>query len=283
MRLLVAPGRRALAHASRSLGAVAAAASSDPTLADLVARTRAASRGPPSSTSSSLCVHGSDTAAEAVRFEPHAPPRVVTTTTAALGLPPRDAAGLRPPSASGGGQRATLVAREVAAGSAIDGDALILVRTEAVRAAVGARAAHVFPCRRPADTAALLAAVDAAAAAAAAPFGPPFELGVLEALLSESVRHFERRTRQLRVLADGVASDVGRALRWAGGAAASTGELGRLLPVQRALTEVLHDVREARGAVESVTASPRALEGLCLTDREKRGRREAGGDRKSNV
>ena len=139
MRLLVAPGRRALAHASRSLGAVAAAASSDPTLADLVARTRAASRGPPSSTSSSLCVHGSDTAAEAVRFEPHAPPRVVTTTTAALGLPPRDAAVLRPPSASGGGQRATQVAREVGAGSAIDGDALILVRTEAVRAAVGAR------------------------------------------------------------------------------------------------------------------------------------------------
>ena len=42
---------------------------------------------------------------------------------------------------------------------------LILVRTEAVRAAVGRASAFIFPAKRAADTAALLAAVDAAAAA----------------------------------------------------------------------------------------------------------------------
>ena len=60
----------------------------------------------------------------------------------------------------------------------------------------------------------------------------PFELAVLEALLSETVRQFERRHRQLRLLATGVEDDIGRTLRKAGGAGdvASSSELQRLLP-----------------------------------------------------
>lgn len=254
-----------LTPSTAGFATTAALAPSSPALTDLLPAARS---GPRPST---LCAQGSDKEVEAVRFEPHAPPRVVRTTPSALGLAPRDAALLRPPSSSGGGggQRATLAARDVVVPGP-DGkptaQPLILVRTEAVRAAVGRSSALIFPAKRAADTAALLAAVDAAAAASSTPFGPPFELAILEALLSESVRVFDRRARQLRLLADGVENDVARALRWAGGAAASTGELGRLLPVQRALTEVLHDVREARGAVEGVTASPRALAALCLTD-----------------
>ena len=96
----------------------------------------------------------------------------------------------------------------------------------------------------------------------------PFELAVLEALLSETVRQFERRHRQLRLLATGVEDDIGRTLRRAGGAGdvASSSELQRLLPIARALNEMAHDVREARSAVAEVADSDRLLAAVCLSD-----------------
>ena len=244
---------------------------------------------------------------------------------------------------------------------------LILLRTEAVHAAIGAEEAWVFPCTREADTRSALAAVrDAAEAspppprrwyerrglpyplvspptgtdeeagaakennggdqkllegaesrhataltfppggspdpggnnnvvvAASSPSPPspplPFELAVLEALLSETVRQFERRHRQLRLLATGVEDDIGRTLRKAGGAGdvASSSELQRLLPIARALNEMAHDVREARSAVAEVADSDRLLAAVCLSDeaderesegkeaKEARGGKEAG-------
>ena len=227
---------------------------------------------------------------------------------------------------------------------------LILLRTEAVRAAIGADEAWVFPCRRDADTRSALAAVRAAAEASPAPprawyerrglepprpapplspsspspllssartdrrttalaFPPgrtprasffseeddatnvvaascspsppplPFELAVLEALLSETVRQFERRHRQLRLLATGVEDDIGRTLRKAGGAGdvASSSELQRLLPIARALTAMAHDVREARAAVAEVADSDRLLAAVCLSDEVESSGEEKGG------
>ena len=42
------------------------------------------------------------------------------------------------------------------------------------------------------------------------------------------------------------------------------GDLQRLLPIQRALTEIQHDVKEAREAVESVVDSDSALNAVPL-------------------
>ena len=255
--------------------------------------------------------------------------QAVRLSAASLGLAPRDA-GLfsRPASGSGPGalpgQRATLVTRRVRADEGSGGchRGLILLRTEAVRAAIGADEAFIFPCRRERDTEVVLAnvleAVRAAAAASAtttpapaaaggAPPNPaqpspppsssssrlPFELAVLEACLAETVRQFERRHRQLRLVADGVADDVRRALRGGGGgdegggsggmpslfsSASSSGappEVGRLLPIAIALQEVRHDVREAAAAVSEVADSDAAVAAVCLSDHEHGG--EGGG------
>ena len=101
----------------------------------------------------------------------------------------------------------------------------------------------------------------------------------LEALLSETVRQFERRHRQLRLLATGVEDDIGRTLRKAGGAGdvASSSELQRLLPIARALTAMAHDVREARAAVAEVADSDRLLAAVCLSDEVESSGEEKGG------
>lgn len=273
-RWTAAGGRSASSDATTAGRALAAAGAplSPPRLADLLASALPGGRGAPPP--AQLSIGHDEEEWECVVFPAHGPPRATTTSAASLGLAPRDASLFRPAPPSGGAaQRATLAARAVGG----DGGSLILVRTEAVRAAIGAAAATVFPCRRPADTASLLTSVHAAVAAAGAPFAPPFELAVLEAALAETVRQFERRARQLRSLAAGVEDDLARSLR---GAAAlgppPAGELARLLPLSRALVEVGHDVREARTAVEDAVNSDRALASLCLTAAGMRGGAAAG-------
>ena len=61
------------------------------------------------------------------------------------------------------------------------------------------------------------------------------------------------RHRRLTLLAEGMEEDMHRTLKTNGG------DLQRLLPIQRALTEIQHDVKEAREAVESVVDSDAAL------------------------
>jgi len=280
VRLTAAGGRHASSDAPAAPGrALAAVAPLPPTprLADLLAASLPGGRGAPAP--AHLAAAHTDDEWECVVFAAHAPPRATTASAASLGLAPRDASLFRPaPPGGGAPQRATLAARSVTMAKGGGGDAtLILFRTEAVRAAVGAETATIFPCRRPADTASLLTSVNAAVAAAGAPFAPPFELAVLEAALAETVRQFERRARQLRSLAAGVEDDLARSLR---GVAAvgppPAGELGRLLPLARALVEVGHDVREARAAVEDAVNSDRTLASLCLTV-ARRGKASGGG------
>ena len=75
------------------------------------------------------------------------------------------------------------------------------------------------------------------------------------------------RHRRLTLLAEGVEEDMHRTLKTNGGA------LQRLLPIQRALTEIQHDVKEAREAVESVVDSDAALNAVP----PRCGRGEGGG------
>ena len=61
--------------------------------------------------------------------------------------------------------------------------------------------------------------------------GPlPFELRVLEALLDETARHFERRQRRLELLALSIEEDIQKTLRQ------DAADLQRLLPIQRCAT-----------------------------------------------
>ena len=310
---------RACGQATRShaIAVRAAGGAPAPSLQALVERVNAASTPAPSPSTSALSAD-QPFEWEAVRVGRDGSATAVRLSASSLGLAPRDA-GLFSRAASGGGpgaQRATLVTRQVRiSGPGGAGTphhhhhhrGLILLRTEAVRAAIGASEAFIFPCRRERDTEAVLGgvreAVRAAAAAtstptptpapapAPAPAPPsssssrlPFELAVLEACLAETVRQFERRHRQLRLVADGVADDVRRALRGgqgggsAGGstAAAATSifsataahppEVGRLLPIAIALQEVRHDVREAAAAVAEVADSDAAIAAVCLSD-----------------
>ena len=55
----------------------------------------------------------------------------------------------------------------------------------------------------------------------------PFELKVLEALLAETVRQFERRHKRLQLLSDSVEREIGSVL------GNSMGDLTRLLPIQK--------------------------------------------------
>ena len=55
----------------------------------------------------------------------------------------------------------------------------------------------------------------------------PFELTVLEALLAETVRQFERHLKRLLLLSESVEREVTHVLK------ASSGDLTRLLPIQK--------------------------------------------------
>lgn len=55
----------------------------------------------------------------------------------------------------------------------------------------------------------------------------PFELRVLEALLSETARQFERHHKRLQLLSDSVEQEIELVLK------SSSGDLTRLLPIQK--------------------------------------------------
>ena len=83
---------------------------------------------------------------------------------------------------------------------------------------------HVAHCRKDRDTLRLTQSVIDNVSEA----GPlPFELRVLEALLDETARQFERRQRRLELLANSIEDDIHKQLQQ------HSADLQRLLPVQR--------------------------------------------------
>jgi magnesium transporter len=74
----------------------------------------------------------------------------------------------------------------------------------------------------------------------------PFELKVLEALLSETARAYANKSKRLAIVAETVLTDINTTF------SSSAGELQRLIPIQRKLTEVQNDVQEVLEAIGDV-------------------------------
>lgn len=186
---------------------------------------------------------------EVVEFRPDASALETWKTPEVLGLHPRDVHLFT--SDSGTGQpRAMILPRSNA----------ILFRTEIARAVIYADKAVLFPARRLQDTVRVAQAIKSALAQKSA---LPFELKVLESLLSETATMFDKKSKRLGMVAETVLDDISRSFH------GSAGELQRSLPIARKLTEVQHDVKETLDAIAEVANYDDQLQALCLTDRTK--------------
>lgn len=79
--------------------------------------------------------------------------------------------------------------------------------------------------------------------------------------MAESVRGLEGKGRRLSVVAETVLNDINSNF------SNSSGELQRLLPIQRKLTEVQQDVKDLLEALTCIVEDDMQLKRLCLSDR----------------
>ncbi|KAA6417175.1 MAG: mitochondrial rna splicing [Trebouxia sp. A1-2] len=185
---------------------------------------------------------------EVVEFHPDSTIIETTKTPEQLNLQPRDISIFATNKLGVQAQRATITPRNGA----------VLFRTEIAKAIIYKDRAVLFHSRRLKDTVHIAQTI---AATIGAETAAPFEFRVLEALLAETAHHFEGKSRRLSFLAESIVTEVSHSLR------ASTGELQRLLPIQRALTEMQHDVKEATEAIAEVGQTTNASWRLLLLDR----------------
>lgn len=181
---------------------------------------------------------------EVLEFRPDASVLETWKTPEVLGLHPRDVHLFA--SDSGMGQRAMIAARSNA----------ILFRTEVAKAVIYADRAVLFPARRQQDTVKVAQAVKSAVSQRSA---LPFELKVLESLLAETARAFDTKGKRLGMVAETVMDDINKNFH------ASAAELQRLLPVNRKLSEVQHDVKDTLDAIGDVANYDDQLQAICLT------------------
>lgn len=184
---------------------------------------------------------------EVVEFHPDQTIIETTRTPEQLELQPRDISIFATNRLGVTAQRATISPRNKA----------VLFRTETAKAIIFKDRAVLFHSRRLKDTVHIAQTISATIAAESS---APFEFRVLEALLAETAHHFESKSRRLSFLAESIVTEVSHSLR------ASTGEIQRLLPIQRALTEMQHDVKEAREAIAEVADNNAILAAVCLTE-----------------
>jgi magnesium transporter len=169
-------------------------------------------------------------------------------TPEVLGLHPRDVHLFT--GQSGLSQRAMIAPR----GSAI------LFRTDAAKAVIYSDRAVLFPSRRLSDTVRVAQAIKSMITQRSA---LPFELKILESLLSETALAFDKKTKRLGMVAETVLDDINRSFH------ASAAELQRFIPISRKLTEVQHDVKETLEAIADVVNYDEGLQSICLTERAK--------------
>lgn len=183
---------------------------------------------------------------EVVEFRPDGTALETWKTPEVLGLHPRDVHLFA--SDSGLATRAMIAPRADA----------ILFRTEVVKAVVYADRAVIFPTKRLQDTVKVAQAVKSSLMQRSV---LPFELKVLEALLSETARAFDTKSKRLAMVAETVIEDINRNFH------ASVAELQRLIPITRKLTEMQHDVKETLDAITDVVDYDDQLQAFCLTER----------------
>lgn len=169
-------------------------------------------------------------------------------TPEVLGLHPRDIHLFT--GQSGLSQRAMIAPR----GSAI------LFRTDAAKAVIYSDRAVLFPSRRLSDTVRVAQAIKSMITQRSA---LPFELKILESLLSETALAFDKKAKRLGMVAETVLDDINRSFH------ASAAELQRFIPIARKLTEMQHDVKETLEAIADVVNYDEGLQSICLTERVK--------------
>lgn len=191
---------------------------------------------------------GSRSIWEVVEFRPDGTALETWKSPEILGLHPRDVHLFT--TEVGGGHRAMLSTRGGA----------ILFRTEVAKAVIYSDRAVLFPARRLADTVRIAQAVKSMLGQRSV---LPFELKVLESLLSETALAFDKKSKRLRMVAETVMDDINRSFH------ASAAELQRFIPITRKLTEVQHDVKETLDAIADVVNYDDELQAICLTERAK--------------
>ncbi|EFN55977.1 hypothetical protein CHLNCDRAFT_145324 [Chlorella variabilis] len=186
---------------------------------------------------------------EVLEFRPDTTVLETWKTPDVLGLHPRDVYLFA--SDVGMGQRAMLAARSSA----------ILFRTDVCKAVVYGDRAVLFPSRRLSDTIKISQSIKAAISQKS-PL--PFELKVLEALLAETARAYSNKAKRLGIVAETVLQDINTNF------SSSAGELQRLIPIQRKLTEVQNDVQEVLDAISETVNDDAEIRKLCLNERRLR-------------
>ncbi|KAL6767339.1 hypothetical protein ACKKBF_B34875 [Auxenochlorella protothecoides x Auxenochlorella symbiontica] len=183
---------------------------------------------------------------EVLEFRPDGTVLETWKTPDVLGLHPRDVSVFATDSTLT--QRAMLAVRNQA----------VLLKTETCRAVLYADRAVLFPAHKTRATLRIAQQVKSAVGQRSV---LPFELKVLEALMAESVRGLEGKGRRLSVVAETVLNDINSNF------SNSSGELQRLLPIQRKLTEVQQDVKDLLEALTCIVEDDVQLKRLCLSDR----------------
>lgn len=162
-----------------------------------------------------------------------------------LNIHPRDAALFTHETIS---QKAAIIARS----------STILYKTHHVRAIIFSDRAILFPTERHKDTVRIAQQLKNTIIQ---PSLLSFELKVLESLLASTATTFESRCRRLGMVSSTVIEDINKSFH------NSAGELQRLIPITRKLTEMQHDVKETIDAIASIQDDDHALKALCLTER----------------
>ncbi|KFM28835.1 Magnesium transporter MRS2-4 [Auxenochlorella protothecoides] len=161
---------------------------------------------------------------EVLEFRPDGTVLETWKTPDVLGLHPRDVSVFATDSTLT--QRAMLAVRNQA----------VLLKTETCRAVLYADRAVLFPAHKTRATLRIAQQVKSAVG----------QRSVLEALMAESVRGLEGKGRRLSVVAETVLNDINSNF------SNSSGELQRLLPIQRKLTEVQQDVKDLLEALTCI-------------------------------
>ena len=168
---------------------------------------------------------------EVVEFRPDATALETWKTPEVLGLHPRDVSIFT--SDSGFAHRALLAPRSGA----------LLYRTEIAKAVIYSDKAVLFPAKRVGDTIRVAQSIKSALHQRSA---LPFELKVLEALLSDTAQAFDKKTKRFNMVAETIMDDINNNF------SASAAELSRIIPIARKLTELQHDLKETLDAIADV-------------------------------
>lgn len=138
-------------------------------------------------------------------------------------------------------------------------DGSILFRTETCKSIIYADRAILFPSDRGLrDTIhtaqSIKTAVDTHSSL-------PFELKVLESLLSETTQDFDKKYKRIWMVADTVMDDLNQNFHQA------AAELSRFVPISAKLSELQNDVQETLDEIAPIVEQDATLKSFCVSDR----------------